>query len=174
LTDYRPVLTDIGEETEALFDRRRREAKEQARRERVGSRELAALRTMKEILERREAGEREKARREAQREARALAERRRAIEERAEQHAAALARDLRELEEVHVRHRAKLHEAGTPVSPNYRLVDVLTPWFRHRFGGYHSLTGTLTTHHAPGHRTLSERDPLVSAGTGWNAEEKAS
>lgn len=171
MTDYRLVLSDIGEEVEALFDRRRREASEQARRERVAARELAVRQTIQEILQRREADERERARRAAQRESEELAVRRREIEERAEEHAAALARDLRELEEVHVRHRAKLHEAGTPVSGYYRLADILTPWFRHRFGGHHSLTGTPAAYYGLEDRTLTERDPLASSGTDWNAEE---
>jgi len=170
LSDYRPILADIGEEALALFDRRRREARERAQRERIAAREIAALRALKELIERREAKERERARREARQEAEKLAERRREIEQRAEEHAAALAQDLCELEEVHVRHRAKLYEAGTPVSPHYRLADILTPWFRNRFEGHHSLTGTPPSHHELGDRTLSECDPLASAEAGWDAE----
>jgi thioesterase domain-containing protein len=171
LTDYRPVLTDIGEEILALFDRRRREAREQAQREQILARDLAIRQTMKELLERREAKAQERARKEAQREAEELAEKRRKIEERAEEHAAALAQDLRDLEEVHVRHRAKLHEAGTPVSAHYRLADILTPWFRYRFGGHHTLIGILAPHHAREDRTLPERDPLAPARTEWTTEE---
>ena len=163
MTDYRPILTDIGEEVLALFDRRRREAREQAQRERILARDVAIRQTMKELLERREARARERARKVAQREAEELAEKRRGIEERAEEHAAALAQDLRDLEEVHVRHRAKLHEAGTPVSAHYRLADILTPWFRLRFGGHHSLIGILAPHQAHEDRTLPERDPLALA-----------
>ena len=171
MTDYRPILTDIGEEVLALFDRRRREAREQAQREQFLAREFAAQQTMKELLERREIKARERARQEAQREAEALAIRRTEIEERAEQHAAALAQDLCELEHIHVRHRVKLHEAGTPVGAHYRLADILTPWFRHRFGGHRSLTGIPVPHRNLEDRTLAERDPLAAARREWNVEE---
>ena len=164
-------MTDIGEEILALFDRRRREAREQAFREQILVRDQAIQHTMKELLGRREAKAQERARKEAQREAEELAEKRREIEEQAEEHAAALAQDLRDLEEVHVRHRAKLHEAGTPVSAHYRLADILTPWFRYRFGGHHTLIGILAPHHAREDRTLPERDPLAPARTEWTAEE---
>ncbi len=58
-----------------------------------------------------------------------------------------------------------------PVSAHYRLADILTPWFRHRFGGPYSLTGIPAPHQAPEDRTLPERDPLASARTEWTAEE---
>ncbi len=161
MSDYRPILADISEEAQTLFDRRLREAREQAQRQQLLARELAVQHTMKELFQRREATERERARRQARHEAEILALRRREIEERAEEHAAALAHALRELEEVHVRHRVKLYEAGTPVSAHYRLAEVLTGWFRHRFGGQHSLTGTPAAHHAYEDRTLAERDPLT-------------
>ena len=72
MTDYRPVLFDLGDEAEALYDRRRREVEEGARRELVVDREL---------------------------------------------------------EEVSLRNKAKLHEAGTPVSAYYRLAGILIPGF---------------------------------------------
>lgn len=87
---YRPVLTDIGEETEALFDRREAER---------GGR----------------------ARREAPQEARALTERRREIEEQAEEHATAVARDLREFEEVSVG-MGQAPRGRDARGPYYRLV----------------------------------------------------
>ncbi len=97
MTDYRPILADIGEEALTLFDRRRREAREQAQREQLLARELAVRQAMKELLERHEAKARERALREARREAEELAQRRREIEERAEEHAAALTQDLAEV-----------------------------------------------------------------------------
>ena len=111
---------------------------------------------------------REEARQEAEAEAAEIAVQRHDLEARMEQEAKALSNSLKELEALHTKHASALRRAGRPLGHEYRLTDVVKAWWRDRFGGPNSLTGTPTGHmdamgrHEERRRkSLPERDPLA-------------
>jgi hypothetical protein len=96
--------------------------------------------------------------------ARYIAANRYQLAEEIESAATQLNRLLREYEALHQHHADTLPE-GTDVS----LHDFLPTWFRHRFGGFNSATGTgigdisdMGNQNVP----LAERDPLAEQGQG--------
>lgn len=103
----------------------------------------------------------EQARREAGVEAAEIAAQRYELEERLEGAAMAVNRSLSELESMHQRQGDALRRAGAPLGHDYRLSEVITPWWRARFGGWNSLTGTPAPHFNAEDKPLPERDPLA-------------
>ena len=103
----------------------------------------------------------EQARRDAEAEAQEIARQRHELEQRIEAEAMALNRSLSELESLHRRHADALRRAGRPLGHDHRLTDVITGWWRARFGGWNSLTGTPSPHFNAEDRPLPERDPLA-------------
>ena len=104
----------------------------------------------------------EQARREAGAEAREIARQRYELEERLEGEAMAVNRTLSELESMHQRQGDALRRAGAPLGHDYRLTDLITGWWKDRFGGFNSLTGTPSPHFNSQDRPLPERDTLAS------------
>jgi Rad3-related DNA helicase len=114
--------------------------------------------------------ERERRRRGAEAEAEEISARRHELAEEMEEAAASVNRRLAEYESLHKRHADALRRAGRPLGHDYRLTDVITGWWRARFGGWNSLTGTPSPHFNAEDRPLHERDPLADV-TGYDDEE---
>ncbi len=105
--------------------------------------------------------EREQARRDAEAEAGEIARERYELEQRIEAEGAALNRSLAELESLDRRQRDALHRAGRSIGHDHRLTDVITGWWRARFGGWNSITSTPSPHFNAEDRPLPERDPMA-------------
>ncbi|MEJ7871287.1 MAG: hypothetical protein WKF67_03430 [Rubrobacteraceae bacterium] len=139
------------EEQEAARDKERRDH------EHHESRLEAARRRIKEDDARAAA---EQSRQGAGVEADDLARERYELEERLEGEAMSMNRTLSELESLHKRQGDALRHAGRPLGHDYRLTDLITAWWRARFGGWNSLTGTPSPHFNAEDRPLQERDAL--------------
>jgi len=104
----------------------------------------------------------EQARRDAEAEAGEIAARRYELAEEMEEAAASVNRKLAEYEALDRRHRDALRRAGRPLGHDYRLTDVITGWWKDRFGGFNSLTGTPAPHWNSEGIPLHEADPMAS------------
>jgi len=104
----------------------------------------------------------EQARREAAVEAKEISARRYELAEEMEEAAASVNRKLAEYEALDRRHRDALRRAGRPLGHDYRLTDVITGWWKDRFGGFNSLTGTPAPHWNSEGIPLHEADPMAS------------
>jgi hypothetical protein len=147
-------VADPGKEVEARIA---------AEREAERARRLVALE--RELSAQREDEERALMEKRGRREAAALADRlaleRRILEERIEEDALALNRDLTELEALHRRQSDALRRAGLPLPADYSLREVVTVRWRQWFGGQGNLTGTPAAHWSSEDVPLHERDPLA-------------
>ena len=92
---------------------------------------------------------------------RELSKERHELAQEIEDAAAKLGLLLSEYESLHRRHAATLREAGRPLDYGFSLSEIVTGWWRHRFGGFNSLTGTSAPFHASQDAPLHERDPLA-------------
>ena len=140
------------EEQEAARDKERRDH------EHHESRIMDARRRIKEDDARSAA---ERSRQGAEVEAAELSKERYELEERLESEAMAVNRSLSELESLHKRQGDALRHAGRPLGHDYRLTDLITGWWKDRFGGFNSLTGTPSPHFNSQDRPLPERDPMA-------------
>ncbi len=102
----------------------------------------------------------ERSRQGAEVEADEIARERYELEERLEGEAMAVNRSLSELQSLHKRQGDALRHAGRPLGHDYRLTDLITGWWKDRFGSFNSLTGTPSPHFNSQDRPLHERDPL--------------
>ncbi len=103
----------------------------------------------------------ERSRQGAEVEAAELSKERYELEERLESEAMAVNRTLAELDSMHQRQGDALRRAGRPLGHDYRLTDLITGWWKDRFGGFNSLTGTPSPHFNAEDKPLPERDPLA-------------
>ena len=103
----------------------------------------------------------EQARKDAEAEAEKLAVERHDLEQRIEAEAMAVNRSLSELQSLHKRQTDALRRAGRPLGHGHGLNDLITPWWRDRFGGFNSLTGTPSPHFNSEGLPLPERDPMA-------------
>jgi hypothetical protein len=104
----------------------------------------------------------ERSRREAATEAAEIARERYDLEDCIEIEGATLNRSLSELQSLHKRQGDALRRAGRPLGHGHGFTDLITPWWRDRFGGFNSLTGTPSPHFNSEGLPLLERDPLAS------------
>ncbi len=156
------MTNDVDRRALDLVERENAEAElrqEQEAREAEGSRLDNARRRIKENDAKVAA---EQARREAEVEADEIAAQRYELEERLEGEVMAVNRSLSELESMHKRQGDALRRAGRPLGHDYRLTDLITGWWKDRFGGFNSLTGTPSPHFNSQDRPLPERDPMAS------------
>ncbi len=140
------------EEQEAARDQERRDH------EHHESRIMDARRRIKEDDARSAA---ERSRQGAEVEADELSKERYELEERLESEAMAVNRTLSELQSLHGRHVDALRHAGRPLGHDYRLTDLITGWWRARFGGWNSITSTPSPHHNAEDRPLPAMDALA-------------
>lgn len=148
---------ELRYEAEQEDQRRREEAERQADRE-------SGIRSHIETIQKqRDEERREQARREAEVEAAEIARLRYELEERIEAEAMAVNRSLAELQFLHKRQADALRRAGRPLGHGHGLTDLITPWWRDRFGGFNSLTGTPSPHFNSEGLPLPQRDPLASS-----------
>ncbi len=105
--------------------------------------------------------EAERRRKEAAAEADALARERHELEERLEAEVGTINRSLAELERLDARHRDALRRAGRQLAQGQRLANVISKWWRARFGGWNALTGTPSPHWNTQTGPLHELDPLT-------------
>ncbi len=155
------MRSDIERRASDLLEREEQEAaRDQERRdhEHHESRLEEARRRIKEDDARAAA---ERSRQGAGVEADDLARERYELEERLEGEAMAVNRSLAELESMHQRQGDALRHAGRPLGHDYRLTDLITGWWKDRFGGFNSLTGTPSPHFNAEDKPLPERDPLA-------------
>jgi hypothetical protein len=106
--------------------------------------------------------------REAEDRAAELSHRRYELAEELEAGVANIDRLLSEYQSVHGKQLAALRDAGRSVDGSFHgstLTDLLTQWFRHRFGGWNSITGTPAPFHGLQDLPLPERDDLASPGS---------
>jgi hypothetical protein len=141
------------------------EARIAAEMEAERARRLVALE--RELSAQREDEERARMEKRGRHEAAALADRlaleRRILEEKIEEDALAMNRDLTELEVLHRKQSDALRRAGLPLPADYSLREVVTVRWRQWFGGQGNLTGTLAAHWSSEDVPLHERDPLARA-----------
>ncbi len=173
---------DIQQRALALLEREEQEVLRQMEQEEQAERESRFADARRRIKEQDREIAAEQARKEAQAEALVLSQERYGLGKDLEEAAANLNRLLGEYEDLHRRHADALRRAGRPLGHDYRLPDVITAWWKDRFGGPNSLTGTPAGHmDAIGHyeerrrKGLPERDPLADApeqdaemGQGWS------
>jgi len=171
------MRSEIDRRALDLLERENAEAElrqEQEAREAEGSRLDNARRRIKENDAKVAA---EQARREAEVEADEIAAQRYELEERLEGEVMAVNRSLSELQSLHKRQGDALRRAGRPLGHDYRLSDVITAWWKDRFGSPNSLTSTpvghmdsMGRHEERKRKSLPERDPLADV-TSYDDEE---
>lgn len=156
MSDIRQQAERLLEEEDLRAERRAREESE----ERHEARLQGAIGTIQRLRDEEAAAT---ARKQAADEAEELAARRYALGEELEQAVANVNRLLGEYGSVDRRQRDAIRRAGRPQLTG-RPHDTVTPWFRQRFGGFDSLTGTPAPHYADPDRPLPERDGLARKG----------
>jgi hypothetical protein len=149
-------LVELEKERDAKQEARRREQQEASR--------LANAR--KRIRQHDREREMERARKTAAQEADDLSRRRHELEERLEAEVGTVNRSLAELEALDRRHQDALRRAGRQLDHGQRLGDVIARWWRARFGGWNSLTGTPSPHWNAQEGPLHELDPLTRPVSG--------
>lgn len=154
-------IKDIDTRARKLVEAEELAAQERAERESEQANESRIMDARRRIKEDDARSAAERSRQGAEVEAAELSKERYELEERLESEAMAVNRTLAELESLHQRQGDALRHAGRPLGHDYRLTDLITGWWKDRFGGFNSLTGTPSPHFNAEDKPLPERDPLA-------------
>jgi chromosome segregation ATPase len=151
----------LREQAELRYEQEQQEQRLREEAEREADKERGIRDHIERIQKQRDEERREQTRKEAEAEAEEIARERYGLEERFEAEAMTMNRTLSELQSLHGRHADALRRAGRPLGHDYRLTDLITGWWKDRFGGFNSLTGTPSPHFNAEDKPLPERDPLA-------------
>jgi hypothetical protein len=167
----------LREQAELRYEQEQREQRLRAEAEREAEKESGIRDHIERIQKQRDEERREQARQGAEVEADDLARERYELEERLEEAAMTMNRTLAELQSLHGRQGDALRRAGRPLGHDYRLSDVITAWWKDRFGSPNSLTSTpvghmdsMGRHEERKRKSLPELDPLADV-TSYDDEE---
>jgi len=164
----RSDIKDIDTRARKLVEAEELAAQERAERESEQANESRIMDARRRIKEDDARAAAERSRQGAGVEADDLARERYELEERLEGEAMAVNRTLSELQSLHKRQGDALRRAGRPLGHDYRLTDLITAWWKDRFGSPNSLTSTpvghmdsMGRHEERKRKSLPERDPLA-------------